>query len=234
MKQRRYWITFTATCLFAGMALYFVSRSRTFQLFGGIVSKIDTDKRIVALTFDDGPAANTDSILQILDQYNVKATFFLTGEEMANHPELTRKIIGKGHCLGNHSYSHQRMMLKGQQFIRNEIEKTDSLIRAFGYTKKIYFRPPYCKKLFYLPYYLHQTNRTTVTWNVEPDSDDQHDAQRVVKHFIRHVKPRAIVLLHGMYKDRKATLEALPGILQWLKDNNYTMVTLDALDRTKP
>jgi peptidoglycan/xylan/chitin deacetylase (PgdA/CDA1 family) len=233
MKKRRLWMIFITTCIIAGVALYLVSRSRTFQLFGGIVDKMDTDKRIVALTFDDGPATNTDSILYVLDQYGIKATFFLTGQEMSDHPDLTRKIIGAGHCVGNHSYSHQRMMLKGRQFIRNEIEKTDSLINAFGYTKKIYFRPPYCKKLFYLPYYLHTTNRTTVTWNVEPDSHDHRDSTSIVQHFIQQMKPGSIVLLHATYRDRKATLQALPAIIQWLKANNYAMVTLDALEQTK-
>src|SRR5947208_2487569 len=134
--------------VFIGIALFFVGRSRTFQFFGNIISHVNTTERIVALTFDDGPTDNADSILQILNRYNVKATFFLTGKEMSEHLSLTKKIINSGHSVGNHSYSHQRMVLKSSEFIVNEIETTDSMIRACGYKKQIYFRPPYCKKLF--------------------------------------------------------------------------------------
>lgn len=106
-----------------------ISRARTFQFFGGIVPNIETDKKIVALTFDDGPTQNTQSVLQILEELGVKATFFITGAELEKFPEEGRSIVLAGHELGNHSYSHQRMVLKAPSFIKKEIEMTDSLIR---------------------------------------------------------------------------------------------------------
>ena len=82
-----------------------------------------------------------------------------------------RKIVAAGHEVGNHSYSHVRMLLVTPSFVQQEIEKTDRLIRAAGYDREINFRPPYGKKLFALPWYLSKTGRKTITWDVEPDSN---------------------------------------------------------------
>lgn len=133
-----------------------VSKSRTFQFFGGIVSNINTDEKLVAMTFDDGPTHNTDKIIEILDELDVNATFFITGRELEKNLEYGKKLVNAGHELGNHSYSHKRMIFKSPSFIQDEIETTNKLIRQVGYNGEIQFRPPYCKKLVFLPYYLHK------------------------------------------------------------------------------
>lgn len=79
-----------------------ISKARTFQFFGEIVPRIETDRKIVALTFDDGPTPNTQSVLNILDGLEVKATFFVTGAEMEKYPEEGKRIALAGHELGNH------------------------------------------------------------------------------------------------------------------------------------
>ncbi|WP_276134235.1 polysaccharide deacetylase family protein [Polluticoccus soli] len=213
------------------ISLYFVSRSRTFQFFGNIISSVQTDKKIVALTFDDGPTKYTAEVLGILSQYNIKATFFLTGSEMTQHPELVKQITMAGHSIGNHSYSHQRMLLKSSSFLEEEVRSTDSIIHALGYTRPIYFRPPYCKKLFYLPYYLSKTGRTTVTWNIEPDSkpDIANNPRLIEEYVMTRIKPGAIILLHAMYENRTSAREALPGIIRGLKHRGYSFVTIDEL-----
>lgn len=226
--MRKLYAYIIALFLVVAASLYYISKSRTFQFFGRIVSEFHTDKKVVLITFDDGPAKNTDTILSILKLYNVHACFFLTGKEIGENTALTKKIIAFGHCIGNHSYSHQRMVLKSPAFIEREVETTDKLIRGCGYTGEIYFRPPYCKKMFYLPYYLQKTKRTTITWNIEPDSDNK-TPETILKCVQDQVKPGSIILLHAMYANRSATLEALPRIIEWLKSNGYTILTTDEL-----
>ena len=144
--------------------------ARTFQLFGGLTYQVETKEKVVALTFDDGPTKNVDDILALLDTYDAKATFFLIGNEIERNPELAEKIVEKGHQLGNHTYSHERMIFKSQAFIKKEVEETNQLIEKAGFTGEVDFRPPNGKKLFGLPYYLKQANIDTILWDIEPDT----------------------------------------------------------------
>lgn len=82
------------------------------------MTQVATSEKVVALTFDDGPGVHTDEILRILEEHNVKATFFLTGREIKAHRDKAQKIAKAGHQIGNHSYSHQRMVFKSPTFIR--------------------------------------------------------------------------------------------------------------------
>nr|WP_241421351.1 polysaccharide deacetylase family protein [Candidatus Contubernalis alkalaceticus] len=101
---------------------------------------------------DDGPTEKTCEILELLEGLEVKATFFVTGRELEQYKEEGKNIVSAGHELGNHSYSHKRMVLKTPSFIRKEIELTNQLIREAGYQGEIHFRPPNGKKLVILPY----------------------------------------------------------------------------------
>ena len=209
-----------------------ISSSRTFQLFGESVSRVETMDSVVALTFDDGPtAAVTDTLLAMLRAEDVRATFFFTGAEMTEHPELAPRYLAAGHELGNHTYSHRRMLLRSPAFIRREIEDTDSLIRAAGQRGPVLFRPPYGKKLVGLPWYLSRTGRTSVMWDVEPDSDPEvvASADRIVAHVERSVRPGSIVLLHVMYPSRREVLASVPGIIDALRGRGYGFVTVSEL-----
>lgn len=121
--------------------------SRTFQLYGGLTYKVETNQKVVALTFDDGPTENVDDILTLLNDHNIKATFFLIGNEIEKNQEEAKAIVNEGHQIGNHTYSHQHMIFKSPWFIKEEIEKTDELIRHGGYKGEIDFRPPKEKRL---------------------------------------------------------------------------------------
>src|SRR5215510_1281495 len=116
--------------LVSTVALWQISRSRTFQFFGRLVPRVETSQKIVALTFDDGPTPDaTTHLLATLDQEHVRATFFVIGGELEQHLNEGKKIVAAGHELGNHTYSHERMVLVTPSFVRQEIEKTDQLIR---------------------------------------------------------------------------------------------------------
>ncbi|MGI5119970.1 polysaccharide deacetylase family protein [Marinactinospora thermotolerans] len=206
-----------------------VMNARSFQFYGGIVHRVETQDRVVALTFDDGPSEHTDEVLATLADLGVPATFFLTGRELEERPDLGRRIAAAGHQIGNHSYSHQRMVLRSPEFIAEEIERTDAAIRATGYSGEIVFRPPNGKKLVALPRYLDATGRTTVTWEVEPDSAGTSDAAAITRQTLREVGPGSIVLLHPMYGARQATRDAIRPIVEGLQADGYRLVTVEEL-----
>jgi peptidoglycan/xylan/chitin deacetylase (PgdA/CDA1 family) len=209
-----------------------LSNARTVQLLGEIVPRVETTERIVALTLDDGPTATyTGEVLSLLAQEGVPATFFVVGEALARNPELCRQIVAGGHELGNHSYSHQRLMLQPYGLIRQEIERTDELIRACGYEGEIHVRPPYGKKLFLLPYYLSRTDRKSIFWDVGPEADRAvaADASRIVAQVLEETRPGSIILLHVMYESRAESRAALPGIIRGLKAQGYLFVTVSEL-----
>ncbi|MEH7374566.1 polysaccharide deacetylase family protein, partial [Neobacillus drentensis] len=182
------------------LGTYKLMNSRTFQLFGGLTDQVKTDQKVVALTFDDGPTKNVEKILPLLQQYHVKATFFLIGNEIEKNPVEAKKIVSAGHQIGNHTYSHQRLVFKSPSYIKEEIKKTDKLIREAGYKGQIDFRPPNGKKLVGLPYYLYKNNRDTITWSLEPDTYYTSTTDKV-SYVKKHVKPGSIILIHPMYDD---------------------------------
>lgn len=210
--------------------LYKLVNARTFQFFGGITSSVETNQKVVALTFDDGPTKNVDQIIPLLEKYNAQATFFLIGNEIEKNPDEAKQIVDAGYQVGNHTYSHNRMVFKSPSYIKGEIEKTDRFIRKAGYKGEIDFRPPNGKKLIGLPYYLHKHNRKTIMWNLEPDTfyNNPTDRTNYVK---KNVKPGSIILLHPMYDEKE--LQTIEGVLDLLTKEGYKFVTVDELQKQK-
>jgi peptidoglycan-N-acetylglucosamine deacetylase len=233
VTKRKVYVLAVVGVLVAGLvSLRQLSRSRTFQVCGQLVARVDTSQKVVALTFDDGPTVGpTDEVLAMLAAPNVKATFFVTGAELEKNIADGRKIVAAGHELGNHSYSHVRMFLVTPAFVKQEVESTDKLIRDTGYQGAIHFRPPYGKKLFALPYYLSKTGRTTVTWDVEPDSYPEigSDSDKITAHVLAKTQPGSIIILHVMYASRKESLKAVPKIISGLKERGYEFKTVSEL-----
>lgn len=219
-----------ALCLLVGLKRLVISRS--FQLFGRLVNRVETDKKVIALTFDDGPKPGyTEEILEILDAEKIKATFFLLGCDIEAFPEQTKKISLSGNEIGNHTYSHRRMLLVTARRVAWEIEKTAALIKNAGYEKKTLFRPPFGTKFIALPWYLKNHDIVNVTWDIEPETDkeSESDSGRIADYVVRHAKPGSIVLMHVMFDSRQSTMQAVPEIVQRLKDEGYQFVTVSEL-----
>jgi peptidoglycan/xylan/chitin deacetylase (PgdA/CDA1 family) len=233
--RRAAWTLALITALVATLAgLRGLARARTFQLFGTLVARVPTAAPRVALTFDDGPTpAPLDTLLAVLGARGVRATFFVTGRELAATPEGGARLVAAGHELGNHSWSHRRMVLIGPGTIRAEVERTDSLVRRAGHEGPIFFRPPYGYKLAGLPWYLSRTGRTTVTWDVEPDSyaDVAASAEGIVRHVLERVRPGSIILLHPWYPSRATSLAAVGPMVDSLRSRGFEVVPVGELMR---
>lgn len=232
MRKFGVWIIAALVVVLSVFGLFQLSKARGYQLFGTIVPRVETSAPLVALTLDDGPTLRyTRDVLNLLDEKNVKATFFLTGKEMEETPALAADIVRRGHQVANHSFSHSNMSLMGLAKVRDEIETTDRAIRAAGYQGEIYFRPPYGKKLFTLPWYLSQTGRTSITWDVEPESypDIAEDPDAIAEYVLQNAKSGSIILLHVMYRSREASRQGLPKIIDGLRSRGFQFVTVSEL-----
>lgn len=229
MKKRLiYTIVILLCVILLFFATYKLSKSTTYQVMGELTSEVNTDQKVIALTFDDGPTPNVDKILPLLEKYNAKATFFLIGNDMEKYPEETKKIVEAGHQVGNHTYSHKRMVFKTPSYIKEEIERTDQYIREAGFEGEIDFRPPYGKKLIILPYYLAKSNKETIMWNLEPDTYFTNPDEKV-ECIIKNSHPGSIILIHPMYDQTGSQLQVIEEVLETLTSEGYTFVTINEL-----
>ncbi|MEZ5721386.1 MAG: polysaccharide deacetylase family protein [Paracoccaceae bacterium] len=207
-----------------------IGRAHEFALFGELVFHVDTDRPVVALSFDDGPtAAHTRTVLDILEDAGVTATFFLIGQEVEKNPAAASAIAAAGHEIGNHSYSHPHMVFMRPARVRAELDRTDAAIRAAGYAGPIPFRPPFGWKLVVLPRVLAAEGRPMVMWSVEPESDPGRTAEELVAATLDAAGPGDIILLHPMYAARETTRAALPAIIAGLRAKGLEPVTVGEL-----
>ncbi|MFW6281999.1 MAG: polysaccharide deacetylase family protein [bacterium] len=191
----------------------------------------DTEKRI-ALTFDDGPdELNTPVILDILAEKNVKATFFLLGENVKLFPEITKRIHDEGHQIGNHSWSHDNFReLENEQVLNKEILPTSEKIEEITGLYPRLLRPPFGAINDETIETLGEKNWQIVNWSI--DSYDWHisrdNPDEIVNRMKRLHHPGGIVLLHNNFQSR-VTTEALADIIETLKEKGYQFNTIAEL-----
>ena len=240
MKYVRWGGLVLLLCLAVAIALNEVSKATCFTLTGHAICRVETDQPLVALTFDDGPTAlGVDSVLPVLKRYGARGTFFLIGDSFfppygSIDDPLVRRIVADGHEIGNHSQSHNRMVLHSSSFYDREIKQTDAILRAAGAPKPSLFRPPYGKKLFGLPIAIERNGYKLIMWDSgdPPDRDPKLYAEKV----LAQIRPGSIVLIHPMFQSRATERAALPLILEGLKRRGLRSVTVSELiaARRKP
>ena len=219
-------IGLTAALLFG---LNSISKAPCFQLTGELTCRVDTDEKIVALSFDDGPTpAGVAAILPVLDRYDAKATFFLIGGDLQRHPEAARDILAAGHELGNHTYSHKRNVGRSRAFYRDEVGKTERLLHDAGSDTGL-FRPPYGRKLVGLPQEVERAGLKTITWDVADQAERFPEPAAYAKDIVERARPGSIILIHAMYRSNTTAREALPTILAQLRKRGYRIVGVSEL-----
>lgn len=187
-------------------------------------------KREVALTFDDAPDDMfTPKILDILEEKNAKATFFLVGYRVKKYPDIAKRIVQEGHAIGNHSYNHPDFLKLGDEDFRKQITKTDLLISSFtGHTTSI-VRPPYGSISERQIEWLAAKNKIIVNWDVDSLDWKGIDAKQVTSNILPHVSPGSIILQHsgtGDGGDLSGTVHALPDLIDELRKKGYNLVTV--------
>lgn len=220
-------------CGFLTLAIYDGVSPRS-QLYGPIIRAADRGVKHVALTFDDGPNPRcTSRVLETLARYNVRATFFPTGRNCSRHPDLCRAIVEAGHAVGNHSYSHERLLcLKTPHRIAHDLDRAERAIEDVTGAIPRSFRPPYGFRSPWLMRLLRVRGYTVVTWDVmTKDWDDHKRSDEIVRDVMSRAKRGSIIVLHdGRSRhencDRQNLLQALPEVITSLKERGLEFVTV--------
>lgn len=182
--------------------------------------------KAVALTFDDGPWPHyTHQILAVLKQHNVKATFFMVGQELLRRPEIGRHVVSAGHVIGNHSWNHPSR----PRHAVSEVKRTDSEIFR---QLKIYthlFRPPYGIETNGMAAQAKKEKHAVVLWSIDSQDWRHSSASTIARTVVRQTHPGGIILMHDGGGNRSSTVGALKILIPQLKQKGYKFVTVPEL-----
>jgi chitin deacetylase len=198
---------------------------------GAIIQKAKLTKgeKVIALTFDDGPwVESTAQVLDILKKNNIKATFFVVGQNLKTHPELGKRIVAEGHVIGNHTWHHWYHYFNPQA-AAFEIDSTTDLIYQLTGAKTTLFRPPGGILHNGLFAYAKNRNYSIIMWSADSIDYSRPAVPRLIRNVMKDSKPGGIVLMHDGGGNRSRTVQALPQIISNLKKQGYRFVTIPEL-----
>jgi peptidoglycan/xylan/chitin deacetylase (PgdA/CDA1 family) len=230
-SMRRLIAVFLSAVIFLGLQ----AETPKSQIFGPVLSEEKTTKKIAALTFDDGPSAYTNAVLDILDWYGVKATFFVVGENVRLYPQTVRRMVAEGDVIGNHTFDHSLLTaIDPPRQIKREIDETTLAVEEIAGVQPSLFRPPHGWRNPWMMSVARREHFTVVTWSDSPDDWRQLDPQAIVQRVLKNVHPGVIILLHDGLETQAAPrihpmLAALPGIIEALQAQGYRLVTIQEL-----
>jgi peptidoglycan/xylan/chitin deacetylase (PgdA/CDA1 family) len=184
------------------------------------ITHVSSDR--VLLSFDDGPRPNiAPLILDILRDFGTHACFFVCGQSGVQHPQLLRRIVVEGHEIGNHTWSHLRLMEATESDIFREIQMTQKLIEETTGRSARFFRPPHGKiDPMTVKMVQDEFSMTTMLWSLDPEDWSSPGVAAIHSRVSSMVQGGDIVLLH----ERGQTVEALPAILSSLRDLNLRAI----------
>lgn len=203
-----------------------------YEKFGEITWNVKTNKKVIALTFDDGPnKAYTNQILEVLKEYNAKATFFVIGENVKRDPTTLKKVHAEGHEIGNHTFTHPKLQNIDSFTLKKEITQTDKIVMKYITQKPIYFRPVggyYNEEVVKAAV---NTNHKIILWspNQDPRDWNHESAEHIYTHVMNNIQPGDIILLHDGGGDRTETVQAIKKIIPALKKQGYAFLTVSEL-----
>jgi peptidoglycan-N-acetylglucosamine deacetylase len=192
-----------------------------------VIEGFVAEGRQVWLTIDDGPdVEDTPRILDLLDEYGAKATFFMIGEKAAGCPDLVRMVVTRGHGVGCHTFSHplRNFWCAGRARVCREIDDSLMVLRDAGAQVWLYRSPAGIKNIF-LRRCLRERNLACVAWSVRSGDGVSKSLDRVVRRVLREVRPGSILLMHeGINVAREVRVEGLRGVLRGLRERGFTCV----------
>lgn len=215
---------------------YFIDRTaaekdRTYyEKMGHILWDIQTDEKVVALTFDDGPQGkHTEQILKLLNQYDAKGTFFIVGRQAEKYPQVIRQMFEDGHEIANHTYSHPKT--KSVQKVMSEIEQANKSIYGItGFVPNL-FRPVEGNYTDEMVDQVARAGYKLVMWSWHLDTEDWKNpgVPRIVETVVKGVEPGDVVLFHDGGGNREQTVKALERILPELSKQGYRFITISEM-----
>ena len=207
------------------------------RFYGKVLSNGNRNHSRIALTFDDGPnEPYTSQVLGILERYGIKATFFIIGQNARRYPEVCRRIVTAGNVIGNHSYHHYKSLcLRRSKAVARDIELAHQAIyECTGFEPKL-FRPPHGFRTPWLMRTVRHLGYTVVTWdNMTGDWKANKSAEEIERTIVQRAKPGGVIVLHDGRDsrpsyDRSQMLQALPQIIDALKQRGFDFATIPEL-----
>ena len=196
-----------------------------------VISRGDTGKNMVALTFDDGPdEPTTRQILTLLDKYAVKATFFVSGVNALKYSEIIKEIISRGHTIGNHSFHHNPFLMLGSyNYLYHEVAQAQEVLKNMG-VSVLAFRPPVGIISPKLPQVLNKRGLFCVTFSCRAGDAGNRNIKNLSTRILKKVKPDDIILLHDVNprgeENKAVLLIEVEKILRGLNEKNLKVVPL--------
>lgn len=237
LKKRTLGVIFTGIFLF-GIGSYRLALHPNMNQWKAeekVITSVQTKQKVVALTFDDGPdAQTTPAVLESLARHDVKATFFVVGYRAEKLPLLLQTMAAQGHELGNHSYSHNYSQFKKNELeiFRSEIERTNTLIElTTGQTPSL-FRPPGGYLSDRMVAFVNNYPMTIAYWTWQQDSKDWivgKKGESIAGHVVSNIQPGQIIILHDGAGNGLETARAVDMLLTRLTADGYRFVTMSQL-----
>ncbi|WP_371361896.1 polysaccharide deacetylase family protein [Sporomusa rhizae] len=192
--------------------------------------------KMVALTFDDGPESNwTPKILDILKTKNVKATFFVIGQQVQQHPDILQRMDEEGHIIGNHTFSHRDLTKLDAEHVEQEIDNCALEIQKVIGKEPRFVRPPFGFHSAIVDDVVYSKDRIIILWSLDTKDWTGLDAETIKSRILPHMQNGYIVLQHdGSNPKIGGSVQALPEIIDGLKAQGYTFVTISELLDTQP
>lgn len=203
------------------------------QFFTSVKSRGDWTTKKIALTFDDGPLPNqTERILKVLAQYQIKASFFCIGKRVEEEPHLLKQVHEHGHLIGNHTFHHSPAMgFSSLKHVVSELTKTNAQIEHVIGEQPRFFRPPFGITNPNIAEAIGQGKYQTIGWSIRSFDTVIRDQNKLYKRITRLLKGGDIVLLHDY---SESTIQALPRLIEYAHQNGLIFVRLDELLNEEP
>jgi len=198
---------------------------------GAVISevKLPPEKKVIALTFDDGPwPSSTAKVLDILKKNNIKGTFFVVGQNVKNYPDLTKRVVTDGHTIANHTWHHWYNHMNAQA-AAYEVANTEDIIFKTTGVKTGLFRPPGGIMTNGVAAYAKSNKYAIIMWSADSMDYSRPAVPRLMNNIFREAKPGGIVLMHDGGGDRSHTVKALPEIISKFRKQGYEFVTVPEL-----
>ncbi|PYK46944.1 MAG: polysaccharide deacetylase family protein [Verrucomicrobia bacterium] len=192
------------------------------------VSSVHVDGPYIALTFDDGPHEKlTPRLLDLLAQHHIHATFFVIGENVAQHPEILQRAVREGHEIGNHSWSHPNLAKMSDDAVRSQIKRTEEAIIGAIASRPVLLRPPYGSLTTRQKHFIHDDlGYEIILWDVDPLDWKEPGPNIVSSRILKETRPGSIVLSHDIHAQ---TIQAMPATLTELEAKGFKFVTVSEL-----
>lgn len=185
-------------------------------------------KKLIALTFDDGPNGRvTKKIVEGLNERDARATFFMVGNVVIREPEIVKLVYDSGNEIGNHSYSHCYLTRLNTYSLNKQIDKTDTEIEKITGEKPKLLRPPYGS---YNKKVLLASNKSLILWNVDPADWKYKNSNSIYNHIIAHAKDGNIIILHDLFE---TSADGVLRAIDYLKEKGFEFVTISEMAKLK-